>query len=245
MRGALILLLLIGALGLLWQGVVTVMQVPEYLMPSPAATMERLAAARSEVLRQTLSTLATAGAGLAVSATLAISLAAAFTASPTLTRATLPLVVALRTAPLVAVAPVITLIVGRGFATGVIVVTIATFFPILVNAMRGLAAVDRNAAELMHVMGASRWQALRLLRFPSALPFLFSGLRIATASAILGAMLSEWITGAQGLGFLILDSAELRDVELLWATILVATALSLIVFWLTAAAERRLVPWKP
>lgn len=245
MRGALVLLALLGVLGLLWQGVVSVMQVPEYLMPSPSATFARLAAARHELARQTLNTLATAGAGLAVSATLAISLAAAFTTSATLTRAALPLVVALRTAPLVAVAPVITLVVGRGFATGVIVVTIASFFPILVNAMRGLAAVDRNAAELMHVLGANRWQALRLLRFPSALPFLFAGLRVAAASAILGAMLSEWITGAQGLGFLILDSAELRDVELLWATILVATALSLAVFWLTAAAERRLVPWKP
>jgi ABC-type nitrate/sulfonate/bicarbonate transport system permease component len=245
MKGALVLALLLGALGLLWQGIVTVMQVPEYLMPSPAATMAKLAASRGELARQTLNTVATASAGLAVSATLAISLAAAFTASPTLSRATLPLVVALRTAPLVAVAPVITLIVGRGFATGVIVVTIASFFPILVNGMRGLTAVERNAAELMHVLGATRWQALRLLRFPTALPFLFAGLRIAAASAILGAMLSEWITGAPGLGFLILDSAELRDVELLWATILVATALALSVFWLTAAAERRLVPWKP
>lgn len=242
-RGPILLLALLGLLALAWQGAVTVLEVPPYLMPTPAATFARLAEARGLLAGQTLNTLATAGAGLAISATLALSLAAAFTASATLTRATLPLVVALRTAPLVAVAPVITLIVGRGFATGVIVVTIASFFPILVNGMRGLAAVERNAFELMHVLGASRWQALRLLRFPSALPFIFAGLRIAASSAILGAMLAEWITGQRGLGFLILDSAELRDVELLWATILVATGLALAVFWATALAERRLVHW--
>jgi ABC-type nitrate/sulfonate/bicarbonate transport system permease component len=243
MRAWLLSALLIAALGLAWQGAVTLGEVPTYLMPTPAETFSRVLDQRALLLEQSGRTLGTAAAGLAVSATLAIALAAAFTSSATLTRAALPLVIALRTAPLVALAPVITLIVGRGFATGVIVVCIASFFPILVNAMRGLAAVERNAFELMHVLGASRWQAMRLLRFPSALPHLFAGLRIAASSAILGAMLAEWITGHRGLGFLILDSAELRDVELLWATIIVATTLALTVFWLTALAERLCVFW--
>jgi ABC-type nitrate/sulfonate/bicarbonate transport system permease component len=175
---------------------------------------------------------------------LAVSLAVGFAASPTLTRATLPVVVALRTAPLVAVAPVITLVAGRGFATSVIVVVIASFFPVLVNCLRGLSTADRHAAEMMHVLGASKWQALRLLRFPAGLPFLFAGLRVAAASAILGAMLAEWLTGNRGLGFLILESADIRDVELLWASILAATGLALTVFWLMAWAEYVIVYWR-
>ena len=100
------------------------------------------------------------------------------------------------------------LFLGRGINTSMVVVTIVSFFPLLVNLMRGLANADRNAAELLHVYGASRWQQLRYVRVPFALPFLFTGLRIAGANAILGAMLSEWITGSRGLGNLILEASE-------------------------------------
>ena len=112
------------------------------------------------------------------------------------------------------------LFLGRGINTSMVVVTIVSFFPLLVNLMRGLANADRNAAELLHVYGASRWQQLRYVRVPFALPFLFTGLRIAGANAILGAMLSEWITGSRGLGNLILEASELRETELLWAAVL-------------------------
>jgi ABC-type nitrate/sulfonate/bicarbonate transport system permease component len=98
--------------------------------------------------------------------------------------------------------------------------------------------VDRNAAELFHVYGASFWQILRMLRFPAALPFLFTGLRIAGATALLGAMLSEWITGSRGLGNLILDSADMRETELLWAAVLMSVAIAMTLFWVTATGER-------
>ena len=123
-------------------------------------------------------------------------------------------------------------------------VTIVSFFPLLVNLSRGLTSTDRNTLELMHVCGASRWQQLRLVRIPFALPFLFSGLRVAGASSILGAMLSEWITGSPGLGNLILESGEMRETELLWAAVLVSVMIALAVFWLTSAGERRVLRWK-
>jgi ABC-type nitrate/sulfonate/bicarbonate transport system permease component len=113
----------------------------------------------------------------------------------------------------------------------------------LVNMMRGLESADRNAAELLHVYGASRWQLLRFVRIPFALPYLFTGLRIAGSSAILGAMLSEWITGSKGLGNLILDAGEMREIELLWAAVLTSVAIALAVFWTTSAGEKRALRW--
>ncbi len=95
--------------------------------------------------------------------------------------------------------------------------------------------------ELAHVYGASRWQTFYLIRFVFALPHLFSGLRTAAPLAILGAMLAEWLTGSAGIGYLIMDSAASRDLELLWASILVSTILAMLVFWLTAAAEKTLL----
>jgi NitT/TauT family transport system permease protein len=159
-------------------------------------------------------------------------------------QASLPVVIAFRSAPVAAVAPIIMLFLGRGINTSMVVVTIVSFFPLLVNLMRGLANADRNAAELLHVYGASRWQQLRYVRVPFALPFLFTGLRIAGANAILGAMLSEWITGSRGLGNLILEAGELRETELLWAAVLTSVIIALGVFWVTSAGERRMLRWR-
>src|SRR5260370_35537508 len=99
-----------------------------------------------------------------------------------------------------AVATLITLFVGRGLATSVVVVVIVSFFPIMVNMMRGLLSTDVCASELLHVYGASRWQHVRYVQAPYALPFLFPGLRAAAASAGPGAMLSQRGTGSRGLG---------------------------------------------
>jgi ABC-type nitrate/sulfonate/bicarbonate transport system permease component len=82
-----------------------------------------------------------------------------------------------------------------------------------------------------------------LVRIPFALPYLFTGLRVAGSSAILGAMLSEWITGSKGLGNLILDSGEMRETELLWAAVLTSVVIAMTIFWATSAAEKRLLRW--
>ncbi len=241
--GPILFVLMIAALGATWQTSVTVLELPSYLVPSPGSTLTTLVARRGVILGQTLHTLGTAAAGLLCSSAFAILVAVLFTMSRNLTQATMPFVIALRTAPLVAVAPVITLVVGRGFISGVIIVIIASFFPVLVSCLRGFASVSATAYELLYVNGATRLQSLILLRFPTALPHLFAGLRVAAASALLASMLGEWLTGNKGLGLLILDSAEMRDVELLWSAIIVATVLSLGVFWLTGRIERSVIYW--
>ena len=227
-----------------WQAAIMIWRIPAYLMPSPAGVIHAVGANWTVLLRQTGFTLAAAALGLTISTCFAVLLALAFSMSRRLEQASLPAVIAFRSAPVAAVAPIIMLFFGRGIVTSIAVVTIVSFFPLLVNLSRGLTSTDRNTLELMHVCGASRWQQLRLVRIPFALPYLFAGLRIAGASAILGAMLSEWITGSPGLGNLILESGEMRETELLWAAVLVSVMIALAVFWLTSASERRVLRWK-
>jgi len=232
------ILLLFAALSVLWHVAMVVFDVKTYFMPMPAKTFATMLAEWPVLQKNLLQTLKEGLVGLLFSTTVAVSLATLCVSSRTLMQATMPFAIALRSVPVVAIAPLITLIAGRGFATSVIVVTIAGFFPIFVNAMRGLTATRLNALELMHVCGASKAQTFRYVRFPFALPHLFAGLRTAAPIAVLGAMLSEWLTGTAGLGFLILDAASARELELLWSAIILSMLLGIVIFWSTAEAER-------
>lgn len=243
-RGPMLVLAGAAAVLAIWHGIILWWRIPAYLMPGPLSVLQAFVSQWSVLFTQTAYTLGAAAIGLSISTTFAIVLALLFTMSRTLEQASLPAVIAFRSAPVAAVAPIIMLFLGRGLATSIAVVTIVSFFPMLVNLTRGLNAAEATAVEMMHVYGASRWQTLRLVRIPFALPFLFTGLRVAATSAILGAMLSEWITGSRGLGFLILESGEMREIELLWAAVLMSVAVSLTVFWLTSAGERRALRWK-
>lgn len=234
----------IVAVALLWKALISWFGIPHYIVPSPTEVIVGFYDNANVLLRQTMVTLTSSAIGLIVSTLLACVIAIAFTLNRKVAQASLPLVILFRSAPIAAVAPIIMLFLGRGVATSVAVVIIVSFFPLLVNLMRGLYAADANAGELLHVYGASRWQQIRYVRIPYAMPYLFTGLRVAGASSILGAMLSEWITGSRGLGNLILESGEMRETALLWCAVLTAVAISLIVFGATSAGERRVLHWR-
>jgi ABC-type nitrate/sulfonate/bicarbonate transport system permease component len=244
LRSVLVFLLTVSVLVAAWHLAILGFKIPPYLVPSPIMVLEAFRTKWSVIALHTSYTLSSAALGLCISLALAIGLAVAFTASENLANAASPIVIAFRSMPVTAIAPIITLGLGRGMATSVVVVSIVTFFPLLVNLRRGLVSSDRNADELLHVYMATRWQRLRYVHFRYALPYLFAGLRVAGASAILGAMLSEWITGLPGLGNLILDSGELRETALLWAAVLTSVFIALGVFRSASAAERYFVNWR-
>ena len=237
-------LAVVVVLVLLWQGAIGFWALPQYIVPTPGSVGQAVAAHWRVLAERAGFTVLSAVLGLLISFVFAATLALAFTASARLARASMPLVLVFRSAPVPAIAPLIMLATGRGIGTSVLVVTIVSFFPLYVNLLRGLSAPDRSAVELMRVLGASRWQQLRLVRLPAAMPFLFTGLRIAAGSAILGALLSEWLTGAPGLGALILNSGDMREVELLWAAVILSVVIALLAFWATSAGERRVLAWR-
>jgi NitT/TauT family transport system permease protein len=234
----------LSVLVVLWAAAIRVFGVPSYLLPAPASVARAVWLHPALLAERAGYTLGSAMLGLLISTVFAGGLSVAFLNSRLLARASMPLVVAFRSAPVAAIAPLVMLMTGRGLGTSVVVVTIVSFFPLYVNLMRGLGAPDRNAVELMRVTGATRWQQLRLLRIPCAMPFLFTGLRVAGSTAILGAMLSEWLTGAPGLGMLILDAGDMRQTELLWAATILSVFVALCVFWSTSLCERNFLLWR-
>ncbi len=234
----------VAILLIVWAWVIGTFAVPAFIMPGPAAVGATLWQELGQIGMALLATVHSAVLGLVIATVLALLLAAAFTASDLATRAFLPLVIGLRTAPVLAIAPILMLIFGRGLGTSLAVVVIVGFFPIMVNAMRGFRAVDPPVLELMHVAGARPWQIFLKVRLPTAIPFIMTGLRAASAGALLGAMLAEWLSGAPGLGTLILDAHSYRQLDLLWAAVLTTTAAAFLLFSAFATAEHRLTSWR-
>jgi ABC-type nitrate/sulfonate/bicarbonate transport system permease component len=239
-RTILVIILLLA----LWQGLIAAFALPPYLVPTPRAVLAAVLEHWDVLAGQTALTVGAAMLGLFISTLFASAFALLFTVSRHASQTAMPILLVFRSAPVAAVAPLITLFMGRGIGTSVVVVTIVSFFPLMVNLLRGLSSADRNAIELLHVYGAGLWKQLLVVRIPYAMPYLFTGLRIAGASAVLGTMLSEWITGARGLGKLILDSGEMRETGMLWAAVLTSILVALLVFGLTSCGEAYATRWK-
>jgi NitT/TauT family transport system permease protein len=225
-------------LGLAWYAAVTLLAIPAYLLPPPSAVLAALANNAGEVLRAATFTVVCTLIGMAISIVVAITLAIAFIASERVSRALMPIIVLIRTVPMIAVAPLIILIFGRGPANSIGMVALLTFFQIMLAAKRGFLSPSANVLEMMHSYGASFWQTQLKVRVPFAVPYVFTGLRIASGSAILCAMFAEWLSGAPGLGLLILESYSVQNFPLMWATVLTSTTAAYLFFTLTLAVER-------
>lgn len=226
------------AIGLIWQAVILAFRIPPYLLPAPPAMLAALVDHRDEILVAAGFTVGSTVIGMVISIGIAITLAIAFIASDALSRALMPLIIMIRVVPMIAIAPLIILIFGRGPAISIGMVALLTFFQIMLTAKRGFLAPPANALEMMHCYGATFWQTQIKIRVPYAVPFIFTGLRIASGSAILCAMFAEWLSGASGLGLLILDSYSVQDFPLMWAAVLSSTTAAYLFFTLTLAIER-------
>lgn len=230
--------LFIAALVIAWYCMIWLLDLKPYTLPTPAAATAALYENSDELLKSAWLTVRTGLLGIALSTAVALSVAGLFVNSPTAARALMPYAVAVRSVPIVAIAPLITLFLGRGLAAGVVIVLIATFFPIFVNGLRGFSSVRESYLELMRVNAATPAQTLILLRLPYAMPHIFAGLAAAAPVALLSAMLAEWLTGSRGLGLLMLESMSVMDTALLWAGMLLSMGLGLAIFWATALLER-------
>ena len=165
-----------------------------------------------------------AAGGFFIGNAVAILLAILFVHNKTMERTLFPIAVAVRTIPIIAIAPILVLLLGNGYAPKIVIAALICFFPTLVNMVRGLESVEASALELMRVLSATRRQILFKLRLPSSLPFLFAALKISTASSVIGAIVAEWIGADTGLGYLIVISTFEFRTGLLYATTVVASS---------------------
>jgi NitT/TauT family transport system permease protein len=210
-------------------------------MPAPLDVVRAGFNQRGRLLSAALDTLKGALGGFAIGNIAAVLAAIAIASSAAAARLLLPVALVVRTLPIIAIAPLITLLLGYGTTTIITVAAIIIFFPTMVNAVLGLRSVPPEALELMAMANASRLEVLWRVRLPTALPYIFSGLQIGAATCILGAMVAEWVTTGTGLGYLILQAGTEFELPLMWAGVIVAAVMALLVFALTGLVARRVI----
>jgi NitT/TauT family transport system permease protein len=228
-----------------WAALVYLFKVPPFIAPSPLVVLKTLIA-KSDVLMSNLwPTMVEAVGGFIIGNLFAVALATAFVHRKTISETFFPLVVLINSIPVVAKAPILVLLLGNGFAPKIAIAAVISFFPTLVNMVRGLEAVNPQAMELMRVLSASKREVFLKLRLYNSLPYLFSGLRISASSSVVGAIVGEWIGSNYGIGALIIQATYAFDSALLYATVLVGSAFSVLFFMAISLAERLIVRWQP
>jgi NitT/TauT family transport system permease protein len=244
LRRLLLPLLVIAILIALWDILIRVFAVPAYVIPTPLSVWQALVKERARLLDNAMPTIVESIGGFALGNLVAIAAAIAFVHNKALERALYPVAVAVRTLPIVAIAPIFVLMLGNGYAPKIAIAALITFFPTLVNMVEGLESADPQALELMHVLSASKTEAFRYVRWPSSLPYLFSAMRIASTSSVLGALVAEWIGTNKGLGYLIVLTTYDFRTALLYAAMVVTSAIALAFFFLVSVAEWLTVRWQ-
>jgi len=249
-RGARARRVLVPVLGMLavlgyWELHIRLFRVPEFLIPAPSRVVQAMFEEWPALQRNTGATLIESLGGFVLGNGIAILLAVLFVHNKPTERALYPIAVAIRTVPIIAIAPILVLLFGNGYTPKIIIAALISFFPTLVNMVRGLEAVEPSALELMRVLSASPAQVFWKLRVPSSLPFLFSALKIAATSCVIGAIVSEWIGADTGLGYLITIATFEFRTGLLYSAMVVGSLMALAQFGAVVLAERLIVRWKP
>jgi ABC-type nitrate/sulfonate/bicarbonate transport system permease component len=200
-------------------------------------TMPDAAANRSAILDGLWRTLLDAGVGLAAGLAAAVVVAMVFVLSRTAERSFMPIAMVVRSVPLVAMTPVLTLIFGRGLLATTVISGLIVFFPALVNLMLGLRSVSAQAADLVRAYGGSSWTTMRKVMVPTALPAFFASARIGAPSSLIGALLAEWLATGKGLGYQMLQDFSTFKYNDLWTSVVVVAVASLVVYTAIGVVE--------
>ncbi len=235
----------IAVLLALWWGLVVVFDVKPFIAPSPWAVLQTLYLKRAVLLANLVPTALEALGGFLLGNLVAIAVATLFVHHRRMQEIFFPVVVMFNSIPVVAKAPILVLLMGNGVEPKIAIAALVCFFPTLVNSVRGLEAVNPQAMELMRVLSASRSEIFFKLRVYSALPYLFSALRIAASMSVIGAVVGEWIGATQGIGAMIIQATYNFDSPLLYAAIVMSACLSGSFFLAVVALERFIIRWQP
>jgi len=231
-----------GVVLALWQVLATH---EKFLLPTLGQVGSALADYPGTLLANGGDTLAEALPGVAISSAVALLLAVAMDQSRLLTRAFLPLAVALNVSPLLAIAPTLTLFLGFGHAPKIVMAAVITFFPVLINALAGLRSADPRALEVFASLSASRWETLWRLRLPSSLPYLFAAARVVVPLSVVGAAIAEMVAVSNnGLGLLIEQKSSNDQLGFAWAGIVTLAVFGLLLTAIVLLAEDRVLRWR-
>ncbi len=232
------------ALLVLWQLMCVTEIIPSYMLPSPIKVFKAFVDELPLLWENSLITLQEAALGLVLGVAVGFAAAVLMDAFELLYKAFAPLLIITQTIPSVAIAPLLVLWFGYEMTPKIILIVISTFFPVTVGLVDGFRSADKDAINLLRSMGATRLQIFRYIKFPGALPQLFSGLRIAAAYSVVGAVISEWLGGFGGLGVYMTRVRKAFAFDKMFAVIFLISGISLALMALVELAEKKCMPYR-
>jgi ABC-type nitrate/sulfonate/bicarbonate transport system permease component len=233
----------VAVIVLLWEAYVRLADLDPVTLPAPSRVLGALWDFRETAVGHLVPTLVEALAGCALSVVLAIATAIALDRWEPVRRAIEPLLVTSQTIPVVAIAPLFVIWFGFGLLPKVLIVVLVTFFPVTIALLDGFGRVEPEAMDLLRSMGATTRQTFEKVRWPSALPSLFTGLRISVVYAVIGAIFGEYVGATNGLGIWMQLSQNSFRTDLVFAAILLTAVVSLALYVAVGLVERVVIPW--
>lgn len=238
--------LLSGAIGLaLWEGLVRLFKVPVFILPAPSQVIVTIVEQWWYLLSQLAITTFAAGLGLVMAVVFGLAAGAAITASRLVDRMLTPWLVIAHAVPKVVIAPLFLVWFGFGLQSEMFFVVAFTFFPVIVNTVTGLKSADPEQILMVRAMGATPTQVLRKIQFPSALPSICAGIKLAVTLAPVGAVIGEFVASNKGLGHLLIRAVGDMDTPLAFAAVTVFSIFGVLLWRLAEWGERRVLPWHP
>jgi len=224
-----------------WESLVYVLETPEYLIPAPSAVLHALIESFPILMRHTAITMLEVILGFSAALVLSVAMSLLMVRVKILYKILWPYMIISQTIPLYVLAPLFMIWFGFGILPKVLIVAVVCFFPITVGFVQGLTSTEPELDELLQVMRATQSQILWKVRVPQAMPQFFSGLKIAAAYSVTGAVLSEWVGAQEGLGIFLTRSMKTFKTAALFADVLIIVVLSLLIFYVISYIEKKVV----
>ena len=231
------------ALLIAWEGAVQIFAIPVYLLPAPSVIWTDTTSMASTIGKHALATLGTVIMGFLISFAISLPLAVFMTSSPLISSAIYPLLVLTQSIPKVALAPILVVILGANELPRLVITFLVAFFPLVIAIAVGFMAVPEELTELGRSFKASKFQELYHIRLPYAVPFIFSGLKVAIALAVVGAVVGEFVNADKGLGYMIITATAFFKVPVAFGALIILSVMGVVLFQIVVIIERVFFPW--
>jgi NitT/TauT family transport system permease protein len=233
-----------AAMVALWSAAITTFNIPAYLLPGPGSVFSRMVSDAPMLWSHSLITLTEILLGFGLTVVTAIPLGLAIALSRVARHIVYPPLMLMQLVPKIAVAPLFLVWLGFGMESKVLLTVLMTFFPLLLASISGFQILDDRLLYLTQSMGATSWQTFRYLRFPAALPVIFSGIKSSATIAATAAIVAEFVGANSGLGYVLLRSTSTMDMELTFAVLLVLTIIGIVINYAVEFSEWAMTPWQ-
>ena len=235
--------LVVLAFFLIWQACVVGFKIEEFVLPAPNAIFASAWEFRGPILLSAWQTFVTTAIGFAFAIVIGLASGVAVGSSPIIYDGFYPALIGFNTIPKVAIVPILIIWFGVGSVPAIITAFMLSFFPILVNVATGIATVEPELLDVLRALGASRWQVIKKVGLPRAMPYFFASLKVAITVAFIGSIVAETVGGNKGIGSFMLVASSRFEVPLAFAALLVTSVMGIIMYAITSMIERRMTGW--